>query len=95
MARKALNCTEEDFYLMVQLVCGPPRPAHFTYQGATQWAVGVQAWCLNTEEGQRFTQCVTNCGEAKTRAGVWYKNYRNWWLKQNKVSYQQWVKEMR
>lgn len=94
MPQKSLNCSEEDFFLMVQLVCGPPRPQHFAHQGSTRWDVGIQAWCLNTDEGRRFTQCVTNCGEAKVRAGRMYSAYAAWWRKQHNVSWEQWRKEI-
>jgi len=87
--RKALDRSTEDFFLLVQLVCGPPDPKAFAYDH-DQWAKGIAAWCIHTEEGRRFTQCVTSCGEAKSRAKVWYCNYRNWWLKQNKISYNEW-----
>lgn len=86
---KDLNCTPEDFFLLVQLVCGPPDPKAWAYDH-DRWAKGIKAWCIHTEDGRRFTQCVTSCGEAKSRANVWYHNYRNWWLKENKVSYNEW-----
>jgi len=36
---------------------------------------GVNAWIKETAEGREFASLVANCGDAKRRAGYWYKQW--------------------
>lgn len=80
--RKKLEVDEETFFLAVQLACGPPKREYFAYVH-DRFARGISAWVQHTPEGRRFTQCVTNFGEAKSRASRWYIAYTRWWNKQH------------
>jgi hypothetical protein len=88
--RKSLNCSEEEFFLLVQLVCGPPQHSAFKFVGLDRWSAGVQGWLKETDEGRQFMQCVTSCGEAKSRAAARYGAYCSWWLTQHGTSFQAW-----
>jgi hypothetical protein len=83
--RKNLAVDEETFFLAVMLAYGPPDPEakNFGVSFAPgHWHSGVSVYLREHPRGRIFTQCVTNFGEAKCRAGRWYYRYTQWWRKQ-------------
>lgn len=86
--RKKLNIPEEQFFASLALVFGKPSRAAYSYVSHTMHAYngypagGLAFWLKETDEGQFFTQCVANAGEAKTRAHRMFNKYHRWHLNQ-------------
>ena len=79
--RKKLKVKRELLFTMFDLRYGTPSSAVTGFMiikgGFT--ISGVHAWIKETAEGREFAELVAGCGDAKRRAGYWYKQ----WVKEH------------
>lgn len=83
--RKHMSVDEETFFTTVSLMYGAPdrRAKNYRITVSNGFVVGgVDVYLREDPRGRVFTQCVTSFGEAKCRAGKWYRRYTQWWRKQ-------------
>lgn len=83
--RKFLNCTQEEFFVSVLNIMGPPedwRPHPEVYISASKFGrerlTHVRCWLDETVEGAQFRAVVAAHGEAKGRAYMWLMRYLRW-----------------
>lgn len=91
MARKQLNCTEEQFFGAMMVMWGPPatssRDDPYSFiGGSARWDRGITAWMTQHEDGRAWLHFVVQFGEAKSRAVQLYGKYARWYLDQEKKS---------
>lgn len=78
--RKHLTMGIEEFFALATLAIGKPQNSARDFRSfRLQHGLGVTFWCRETQEGQRWAEFVSKCGEAKERAPRLYRWYMHWY----------------
>lgn len=82
--RLKLRLTDEEFFAACLLRFGAPDKTLLGYVSVRRWwrgdpIKGLGIWCEEAPEGRAFTAFVRECGDAKARAPLHYKQWLKWW----------------
>lgn len=75
--KKQLSIGVDAFYVYCALHFGAPNELDLIAHKFKHYE-----WFVNSTRAEQFTQCVTSCGEASSRAVYWYRRYLKWHAKQ-------------